>query len=191
ENEGVKAALQVCQRVDTLPIALMALRLLLSGDESLTLTSLREMLHERGALRATGYDASLQLIWELVRDEKRRQLFLLATLFPATAAIPFWLLKLVAGFREPDRGFNTFGSACHQLENSYWMMVEREASRIRLPQLQREFGLQLLSEDARMAARLKAEAGERLVHEWGDINRVQTKIAASNYWQRLEQVRQA
>ncbi len=181
-SEEVIAAMEICRNTHYLPLFLGMLNKQLEEDPGLKLTRLRDMLNENE-------HGVLQLSWDLLEEEKQ-QLFLLAVLFPAATAIPFWLLELAGGFSQTN-GFRSFGRAYNALQKLQWITVELREKRIRLHQLQREFGLRLLRKEDQQAKMLKVQAAQHLMREFCNINRLQECTEKTSYWQCLEQVRQA
>ena len=51
-------------------------------------------------------EATFQLSWQQVRDERARRFFLLASLFPEAIPIPLWLVGLAAGLGRRAQVFN-------------------------------------------------------------------------------------
>ena len=192
-----QAARAICQYVDYLPLALTLLRDLLQ-DEYLTLTHLAEQLKVRGAFDITkDYDetearlfTTFKLSWEKITDTGAQRLFQLAAYFPEATTIPLWLLGLAAGLDETgNTRLEPLGRARLQLQK--WSMIETlENEQIRLHPLIREFGRQLVTHDDQGTKTLQ-EAGQRLITEFTDINKLEQRAFAVGYWRCLEQVQQA
>ena len=152
----------------------------------------------RGAFEITkDYDetearlfTTFQLSWEKITDAGAQRLFQLAAYFPEATAIPLWLLGLAAGLGETgNTRLEPLGRARLQLQK--WSMIEvLENEQIRLHPLIREFGRQLVTHDEQGNKTLQ-EAGQRLIAEFTDINKLEQRAFAAGYWRCLEQVQQA
>ena len=196
DAEG-QAARAICQYVDYLPLALTLLRDLLQ-DEYLTLTHLAEQLQQRGAFEITQSDdesearlfSTFHLSWDKIRDVRAQRLFKLAAYFPEATAIPLWLLGLASGLGETgNTTLEPLGRARLQLQR--WSMIEvLTDQQIRLHPLLREFGRRLVAHDEQKNTLLQ-EAGQHLVSEFTDINKLEKRALEKGYWQCLEQVQAA
>ncbi len=192
-----QAARAICQYVDYLPLALTLLRDLLQ-DEYLTLTHLAEQLQQRGAFDITLGDdetearlfSTFRLSWDKIRDAGAQRLFKLAASFPEATAIPLWLLGLAAGLGEiGNTALEPLGRARKQLQK--WSMIEvLTDEQIRLHPLLREFGRHLVVHDEQ-EDHLLQEAGQRLITEFTEINRLEKRALKNGYWRCLEQVQAA
>lgn len=192
-----KAARAICQYVDYLPLALTLLRDLLQ-DDYLTLSHIAEQLQQRGAFEITrDFDetearlfTTFLLSWNKITDLGAQHLFKLAAYFPEATAIPLWLLGLAAGLGETgNTRLEPLGRARTQLQR--WSMIEvLTDEQIRLHPLIREFGRQLVTHDEQ-GNKLLQEAGQHLVNEFTNINKLEQRAFAVGYWRCLEQVQQA
>jgi WD40 repeat protein len=188
------AAYTVCQGVGYLPLALVHLRGLLLRDKNVKLTRLVEVLKQRGVLDiartqysdATSLFATFWLSWEKVGDEDARYLFKLASYFPEAVPIPLWLLGLAAGLGEFGDIFEPLGKACAQLEDMC-LMEALAGDQVRLHPLVREFGRRLVAEDGSQGKVLLEHAGERLIAEFMDLNKLEQRALRTSYWICLEQ----
>jgi WD40 repeat protein len=181
----------LCQYVGYLPLALVHLRGLLIKDEHMTLAHLVDVLRERGALDIIKtLDTTIHLSWDYVEDERAQHMFKLACYFPEAAPIPLWLLGRAAGLGESRAIVDPLGEVCTQLHELSLLEV-LSGDQVRLHPLVCEFGRHLLLEDGERGATLRKEAGERLVAELTDLNRLEQRALRKGYWQCLEQVKAA
>ncbi len=117
DDQETRAARDICQYVDNLPLALTLLRDLLQ-DTHLTLTHLDQQLRLRGALEITKEQnvtdtrlfSTFLLSWQKVRNPDAQQLFKLASFFPEAASLPLWLLALSANL-EGNTSIEPLGKA--------------------------------------------------------------------------------
>ena len=99
-----QAARMLCQNVGYLPLALAHLQGLLEEDRQMRLHDLIAALQRQSDLALVQprsllplLEETFQFSWQQVGDERARQCFLLACLFPEALPMPLWLLGLAAG----------------------------------------------------------------------------------------------
>ncbi|WP_220207248.1 caspase family protein [Reticulibacter mediterranei] len=196
QDSEANAARAVCRGVGYLPLALVHLRSLLVRDHQVTLVRLFEVLRQRGILEITKTQfadaaplfATFWLSWEKVRDERAQRLFKLAAYFPEAVPIPLWLLGLAAGLGDSGDIFEPLGMARMQLLELS-LLEELSGDQVRLHPLVREFGRLLVIEDIQMGSSILVQAGERLIAEFTDLNRLERRALREGYWRCLEQTR--
>ncbi len=192
-----QAVHEICRGVGYLPLALTQLQGLLEEDRQLHVDDLTTVLRQRGALaltRSPGQRSSLeetfQLSWQQVRDERTRQFFLLASLFPEAIPIPLWLAGLAAGLGESTRPFEPLWEVCLSLEES--SLLERlSGDQVRLHPLVRAFGQRLVQREGEQGRVLRAVAGQRLLTAFSDLALLEQRARSTGYWSCLEQLRAA
>lgn len=191
-----ETARSICQGVGYLPLALVHLRGLLVRDPYAKLVRLAEVLRQRGALDvaktqssdATPLFVTFWLSWEKVHSEGARRLFKLASYYPEATPIPLWLLGLAAGLGENRDIFEPLGEArAELLELS--LLEELSGDNIWLHPLVREFARLVAEKDGDYA--LREGAGERLVSEFENPQKLELRALRDGYWNCLEQVRTA
>lgn len=193
-DQEAKAAYDICQYVECLPLALILLRDLLQ-DTHLTLTHLDQQLRGRGALDITREqemtDAKLfhtfSLSWQKVRNPDAQRLFKLASFFPEAVPISLWLLALAANL-EGNTSIEPLGKA--RIELLRWSLIEElPGDAIRLHPLIREFARYLVVQDSERDALLTAVC-EQLTNEFTDVNKLERRVLDEGYWKCLERVQE-
>lgn len=136
------------------------------------------------------YFSLFSFSWEKIINMGAQRLFKLAAYFPEATPVPLWLLGLASGLGEHrNTSIDPLGRARILLET--WNMIEILADeQIRLHPLIREFGRQLVTDDAQ-GNKLLQEAGQRLIAEFTNINKLEQRAFTVGYWHCLEQVQQA
>ena len=200
QHAEAKAAREICQAVGYLPLALVHLRGYLARDQQATVTRLLQVLKERGALEiakrqyldAAPLFATFQLSWEKIAEEEdgAHRLFKLASFFPEAIPIPLWLLGLAAGLGETCTVLEPLWEARQQLQEVSLLEV-LSGDQVRLHPLVREFGQRLVAENSERGQALLEEAGERIVIEFENLNRLESRATREGYWGCLAQVRAA
>lgn len=192
DEQAAKAARDICQYVECLPLALTLLRDLLR-DTHLTLVYLDQQLRGRGALDITRDQdvtdtrlfQTFLLSWQKVNNTDAQKFFKLASFFPEAAPIPIWLLALAANL-EGNTSLEPLGKA--RLELSRWSLIEElPGDAIRLHPLIREFARHLISQDGEP---LLAAAREQLSSKFTDVNKLEQRVLNEGYWQCLEQIQE-
>jgi tetratricopeptide (TPR) repeat protein len=119
----VLAARALCQWAAYSPLALTHLRVLLSRNPQLSLTSLLEQLQTQQAKLLAEKDdpdkarlfTTISLCWEQIRTAEARQLLLSLVCLPEAALIPLWLVGIVAGLGQPGESPTSLGAAVAEL----------------------------------------------------------------------------
>lgn len=184
-----EAARAICRSVSYLPLALEQLRALLEQDQQMTVDYLREELMRQGPLEIIEIlNKAFAMSWDLLDNEKEKQLFTLAACLPEAVPIPLWLLGLATDLGE-DVHIGALGKAFRHLARASMLEVLSN-DQVRLHPLLREFGHKLL-EDRMGKTTLLTEVGRRLVAEFTNANRLEERVRRSNYLTCLRQVRDA
>ncbi len=152
-GEEVKAALDLCEWVGYLPLALSHLRAVLVRSSRLTLARLLEQLHLKGAkwLDQKGDQdekatlATLELSWERVRSEEARRLLLVTACFPEAALVPLWLAGLAAGLGQSAEPLEPLAESLEELQ-SLSLLDELGETSTRLHPYVTRFGREKLTE---------------------------------------------
>ena len=181
QNAEVRAARDICQGVGRLPLALMHFRSLLIRDSHITLSRFAEDLKQRGALEiaklqegeAQPLDATFQLSWEKVHDERAQKTFVLASFFKEAVPIPLWLLGLMTGLGERGDILSPLGRVLSQLEGLS-LLEKKSADTIQLHALVREFGQRLITKnDLFDLTLLITEVVQRLTSIFQNLNNLE------------------
>ena len=191
------AARTLCRDAGYLPLALTHLQGLLEEDRQMRLHDLAQALRQRGALALAhprsdlpSLEETFQLSWQQVRDERARQFFLLASLFPEAAPIPLWLLGLATGLGESARPFEPLWEvSLHVQELS--LLEALSGEQVRLHPLVRAFGHHLLMQEGEQGRTVRSEAGQRLLAAFSDLAWLEQRARRIGYHTCLEQVRAA
>ncbi len=198
KSQEAQSARDVCQAVGYLPLALMHMHNLLEREEQMELTRLTELLRVSGAVKlvkmqyadAAPLFATFTLSWKKVRGEEVARLFKLASYFPEAVPIPLWLLGIAAGLGESGEINEPLGRARLQLQDLS-LMETLKGNQVLLHPLVREFGQMLVTEDMDKGQTLLLGAGEQLIGEFTDLNKLERRAKLEGYWRCLEQVRAA
>jgi len=191
------AARTLCRDTGYLPLALTHLQGLLEENQQMHLHDLAQALRQRGALALAhprsdlpSLEETFQLSWQQVRDERARQFFLLASLFPEATPIPLWLLGLTTGLGESARPFEPLWEVSLQVQELS-LLETLSGEQVRLHPLVRAFGHHLLMQESDQGRTVRTEAGQRLVAAFSDLALLEQRARRIGYRTCLEQLRAA
>lgn len=182
------SAQNICQKVGSLPLALVQLRGLLTQDCLLSLAHLDEVLRNRGmqALidQADAPITTFSLSWESIRNDEARRLLLLASCFSEAMPVPLWLLGLAAGLGEQSDILEPLGRARLHLQELS-LLEELSGQQVRLHPLVRVFAQNMLKKPDLHGEELLVEARQRLVNLC-TLSWLEQRARRNGYWRLLE-----
>lgn len=187
QDKEVLAARAVCRNAEYLPLNLIHLRGLLANDQYLELTSLAEAV--KGKTRQEqepALFATLWLSWEKIEDDRAKNLFILASFFPETLAIPLWLLDLAVGLDTNEFLLGTSSQSLLQME-SLGFFARVKGENIRLHPLAQAFGRYIASHNPERITFFR-ETSERLRREFEDLHKLTLRVQNEGYWECMGQI---
>jgi len=193
DESEVAAARNICRSVDYLPLALEQLRALLEQDPQMHIPYLQEELTRQGELNIIEIlNKAFSMSWELLNNEKEKQLFMLTACLPEAMPIPLWLLGLATGLGEDVSIISPLGKAVRHLTQAS-MLEALSNDQVRQHLLLRKFGHKLMdSQQQGGKVALLAEVGQHLIEEFTNANRLEARVRRrEGYWGCLGQVREA
>jgi WD40 repeat protein len=198
-DQGVEAqaARAICDYVERLPLALTLLRDLLQ-DKNLTVAHLWAEQRKRGTFDITSRTQDIlqnrlfrtfEQSWHKVETNEAQRLFKLASFFPEAVPVPLWLLGIAANLPGSNTSLDPLGRA--RLELQRWSMIEvLPNDMIRLHPLLHEFGIYLRQGDSQ-SQDLRSLASTNLLSEFTNINKLEARARAKDYWGCLNDVQEA
>jgi hypothetical protein len=167
-------------------------------DANLTVAHLWAEQRTRGTFAITGNTQEIlqhrlfrtfeqRQSWLRVETSEAQRLFKLACFFPDAVPVPLWLVGIAANLPGSNTSLDPLGQARRELQ--CWSMIEvLPDDMIRLHSLLREFGHYFLQNDAQSVRSL---ASVNLLAEFTNINTLEARARAKDYWGCLHDVQEA